>query len=167
MDEGRKKTEDILAELRMDYGYFPINVQEIRRMIEDKERGYSHEDIEGFYRDRALKYQSHIHGKAYEKLNILREDYGRCPLVKENTVLSWMETNDTDEEMIAKYRRLVARAENQERAMRINSEMRGDIDGVFSMHTIDNILDALERYPQESDAQIIHYVNQAIWNWDT
>lgn len=167
MDEGLKRAQDILAELRMDYGYIPFNVQEIRRMIEDKELIYSHEDIEEFYRDLALKRQSHIHGKAYEKLNILREDYGRCPLVKENTVLSWMETNDTDEEMKAKYHQLVKRAKNQERAMRINNQMRGDIDGFFYMHTIDNILDALERFPQESDAQIVHYVNQAIWKWDT
>jgi uncharacterized protein (DUF433 family) len=160
MDAEVKKARDLLAEFQEDYGTVPSwKVEDVLRMLR---RGYSLEDIDEAYRDHSLVLRKVVQEEAYDKLNGLREEYGRCSLVKVDTVLVWMKANDTDDEMKAKYRQRVERVGNQERAQRINARIVNDA-GIYSFHTMDQILDALQSFGHESDAQIIYHVNDAIY----
>jgi uncharacterized protein (DUF433 family) len=155
MDEQLTKAQKVLAELQQDYGLFPqVKVQNVLDLLE---KNYTQEDIEEAYRQWILNSKN----EAYEKLNILRGEFGRCRFIKENTVLGWMEANDTDEEMEAKYQRTVRHGE---RAEGIDTQMKSAASDMrtSAKHTMEDILDTLETYSRESDAQIAGRVARAV-----
>jgi hypothetical protein len=155
MDKRSKTAQEIFDELQQDYGSTSaMKVEDVANMMEDK---ISHESIEQAYRQFRMMRKD----TALDKLNALRDLFGRCDLVKENDVLGWIDANDTAMEMEVKYRRAVR---NEGRMKEIDTQLKSTARslGTAPTHNMNDIMNALKSHGQESDAQIAVRVSTVV-----
>jgi hypothetical protein len=151
MDDEIERARQLHAEMKEDHGTLPFwPEEESLKSIRD---GYSNNAIDAQYREFAERIRNRFRDEAYEILEDLRREYGRCPIIKEETIIEWLKAKTPKDEFRQKYIQTKTQHDHQLRAQRLSARM--GMAKPMTPVTIPQILYSLERYADRTDEQIM------------